>query len=293
MTVVERPVPAAAPAEGPIPTPGGPLSYIHWGPVIAGAVLAAGIALVLHSFAAAVGLSVASTAPTWRDASFALLFLSGLYLVLVAIVSYGAGAYLAGRVRSSWATAADEVEFRDGAHGLLVWALATLLTGLMLAAAAQAATRLAAPSGGTPGPAASVGGENLIAYDLDRLFRATKRPANVDMTYARSEAARILLTSSSHSGVTSDDRTYLINLVSSVTGLSQADAQGRTDAAIASARNNISRARRAAVLLAFMTGAAALIGAAVAWFAAGVGGQHRDGAISPPMRIAWRRRAAV
>src|SRR6185295_14232722 len=34
------PDPAAA---GPVPTPGGPLSYIHWGPVIAGAVLAAAV----------------------------------------------------------------------------------------------------------------------------------------------------------------------------------------------------------------------------------------------------------
>ena len=293
MTFVERTVPAAAPAEGPIPTPGGPLSYIHWGPVIAGAVLAAGIALVLHSFAAAIGLAVGSTAPTWRDASFALLFLSGLYLVLVAILSYGAGAYLAGRVRSSWSTSPDEIEFRDGAHGLLVWALATLLTAAIAAGAAQAVTRLAAPSGGTPGPAASVAGENLIAYDLDRLFRAEKRPANVDVTYARAEAARILLTSSSHSGVTSEDRTYLIGLVSRVTGLSAADAQGRTDAAIASARNNISRARRAAVLIAFLAGAAALLGGAVAWFAAGIGGRHRDGAIAPPMRVVWRRHAAV
>ena len=75
MTAIERTSPGS---EGPVPTPGGPLSYVHWGPVIAGAVLAASIALVLHAFAAAIGLAVSSTAPTWRDASFALWFLSGL-----------------------------------------------------------------------------------------------------------------------------------------------------------------------------------------------------------------------
>ena len=42
--------------------------YIQWGPVIAGAVSAAALATVLHAFAAAIGLAVSSTAPTWRDA---------------------------------------------------------------------------------------------------------------------------------------------------------------------------------------------------------------------------------
>ena len=83
MTVVETTSPVS---EGAVPTPGGPLSYIHWGPVFAGAALAAAIALVLHTFAAAIGLAVSSTAPTWRDASFALWFLSGLYIVLAALI---------------------------------------------------------------------------------------------------------------------------------------------------------------------------------------------------------------
>jgi hypothetical protein len=46
-------------------------------------------------------------------------------------------------------------------HGLLVWALATLLTAVIGFATAQSLTHLAAPSGG-----------HFIAYDLDRLFRA-------------------------------------------------------------------------------------------------------------------------
>jgi hypothetical protein len=282
----------AVPADGPIPTPGGPLSYIHWGPVIAGAVAAAAIAFVLHAFAAAIGLAVSSTAPTWRDASVALWLLSGLYLVLVAFLSYGAGGYLAGRVRSTWKTSEDEIEFRDGVHGILVWALATILAGLLAFGAAQATTRLAAPSAGAAGPSTSVAGESIIAYDLDRLFRADRRPADVDMTYSRAEAARILLQASGHSGIPGEDRTYLIRLVASRTGLSPADAERRVDTAIASARTNIRRARRATVILAFMAGAAALLGAAVAWFAAGLGGQHRDQAISPPLRMRWRTRTA-
>jgi hypothetical protein len=287
-----EPVPAAALADGPVPTPGGPLSYIHWGPVIAGAIAAAAIAFVLHAFAGAIGLAVSSTAPTWRDASIALWVLSGLYLILVALVSYGAGGYLTGRVRSTWKTAPDEIEFRDGAHGILVWALATILTGFLAFGAAQATTRLAAPSGGPAGPATSVAGENIIAYDLDRLFRAERRPADADMSYSRAEAARILLTSSGRTGVTGEDRTYLARLVASRTGLAPAEAERRVDTAIASARTNIRRARRATAIIAFLAGAAALLGAAAAWFAAGLGGGHRDQAISPPLRVTWRTRSA-
>ena len=53
-------------------------SSIGWGSVIGGAIAAAALAFVLQSFAAAIGISVSSAAPTWRDASFALILLSGL-----------------------------------------------------------------------------------------------------------------------------------------------------------------------------------------------------------------------
>src|ERR1700746_719707 len=51
------------------------IRYLEWSAVVAGAIVAAALALVLHAFAVAVGLSVSSTAPTWRDTSFALLLL--------------------------------------------------------------------------------------------------------------------------------------------------------------------------------------------------------------------------
>jgi hypothetical protein len=266
--------------------------YVNWAPVIAGAIAAAALALVLHTFAAAIGLAVSSTAPTWRDASIALVLLSGLYLILAALAAFGLGGYVAGRLRTRWTSTAttDEIDFRDGTHGLLVWALAVVLTALLAFATATAATRLAAPSGGNAGPTTSVGGENIIAYDLDRLFRAERRPADTDMTYTRSEAARILLTSSSHDGVTAEDRGYLTRLVAARTGLAANDAQARVNAIIESARNNINRARRSGVILAFMAGTAALLGAAAAWFAACAGGRHRDGVSAAPSLIWGRRR---
>jgi hypothetical protein len=146
--------------------------YVQWTPAVAGALAAAALAFVLHSFAAAIGLAVSSTAPTWRDSSTALQLLSGLYLVLVAVAAFGVGGYIAGRMRAPVAASDDEVEFRDGVHGVLVWAIALVLTVLMTWAAAQSLTRLAVPSGNPSGTVQSVAGENIIAFDLDRLFWA-------------------------------------------------------------------------------------------------------------------------
>jgi hypothetical protein len=266
-----------------------PFRSTQWGPIVAGAVAAAALALVLHSFALAIGLSVTSTAPTWRDASIALSLLSALYVLLAAVAAYGLGGYVAGLLRFPAAGAArEDVEFRDGMHGLLVWALATLLTVAIGAFVAQSLTRLAAPSTAQAGASTSVSGENLIAFDLDRLFRSERR-TNADLEYPRAEAARILLTASSHRGIQPDDRAYLIRLVGAQTGLAPPDAERRVDDVIARAKENIARARRSAVLIAFAAGAAALLGAAVAWFAACAGGSVRDGLVTPQGWWDWRR----
>ncbi len=256
-------------------------SYMQWGPAVAGALVAAALAFLLHAFAVAIGLAVSSSAPTWRDSSFMLQLLSGLYMIFAAIVAFGVGGYLAGRMRSPVGGTEDEIEFRDGSLGVLSWAIAILITVLMTWASAQSLARVVAPSGGS-GAAQSVAGENLIAYDLDQLFRAERRPQNIDLGYARSEAARILLTTAGHAGITPDDRAYLIRLTAASTGLQPPEAERRTDIAIVQARDGIRKARRAAVILAFMAGTAALLGAAVAWFAAYEGGRHRDGKVVVP-----------
>jgi hypothetical protein len=262
------------------------LSRIDWGPVIAGALTAAGFAFVLHSFAAAIGISVSSTAPTWRDASVALILLSGLYLLLAALLSYSLGAYVAGRLRPRFGTA-DDVSFSDGMHGILVWALATLMAALLAGLLALGASRLAAPSGATTGPSSSVASENIIAFDLDRLFRG--RQIQGDVEQLRAEAGRILLTASSHRGMLDEDRAYLVRMVSAVTGLSAADAERRVGEVTAQAKENIGRARRSAGILGFMIAASALLGVAASWFACSVAGRHRDGLDSVPSYLEWDR----
>jgi hypothetical protein len=284
MTNVDAPVPAV------VAETTSAMRYVQWGPVIGGALLTAALAFVLHSFAGAIGIAVSSTAPTWRDASVGLMLLSAFYLFLVAFLSYGVGAYLAGRVAARFANVTtDDVEFRDGVHGILVWAIATLLTGLLALGAAQALTRVAAPSGSQTGPETSVAGENIIGYDLDRLLRSD-RPPTGDTTYVRSEAARILLTTASHRGLQEEDRAFLVRLVAARTGLAQPDAERRVNDVAGRAKDDINRARRSAVLIAFAAGVAALLGAAVAWVAACAGGRDRDGTAPRTALYEWWHR---
>jgi hypothetical protein len=106
----------------------------------------------------------------------------------------------------------------------------------------------------------------------------------------RSEAARILLTVSSHRGIQEDDRAYLVRLVTSRAGLAQPEAERRVNEVVGRVKDDISRARKTGVILAFMAGAAALLGAAVAWFAACAGGRDRDGEERSMLYGWWHQR---
>jgi hypothetical protein len=259
-------------------------SFLQWTPVIAGALVASAISLVLIAFGSAIGLSILSSSPTWRDASPALAVLSGLFLLLTAIASFGLGGYVAGRLRERWHQSAhnDVVEFRDGTHGVVAWALAVVITGLVAtASAAVIASRGVQPA---TSPVATTG-EPLIAYELDRLFRAGPRPLEGDLTYTRAEAGRLLLAATGRRGITPEDRSYLVRLVAARTGIPQPDAERRVDDAITGATTAVEKARRSAVVLAFATAVALLVGAAAAWYASCVGGRHRDN-VAPS--LTWR-----
>jgi hypothetical protein len=253
--------------------------YLAWTPAVAGAVIATALSTVLIAFGTAIGLGVASAAPTWRDASAALWLLSGLYLILVALTSFGLGGYVAGRIRTSLPAAdTGDIEHRDGLHGLAVWAIAVVMTVLLTALVASATLARAPSAQAVPSANAA---EPMLSYELDRLFRPARRAPNAETAMERAEAGRILLTSSSHSGVAAEDRAYLVQLVTGITGLTGPDAERRVDNVIASAKTAIARSRGSAIIAAFSIAACLLLGAVVAWFAAGEGGRHRDGAVMP------------
>ena len=260
--------------------------FLNWSAVIAGAITAAALSLVLMAFGSAIGLAVTSTAPSWRDTSATLAVLSGLYLLLTAVVSFGFGGYVAGRLRTRWTATLhnDFVEFRDGAHGLVSWALAVVISGI---AAAIMATAIASESVPPVAAPTANAGEALIAYDLDRLFRSDRRPQG-DISYSRAEANRILLAATSRAGMKPDDRTYLARVVAGQTGIAQPEAEKRVDEAVEAARTAVKKARQSGVIVGFSLAVSLLLGAAAAWYAACLGGQHRDAA-APPLRWDFAR----
>jgi hypothetical protein len=246
---------------------------LEWSPIVVGALTASAVSLILVTFGTAIGLGVSSTSPSWRDASFALWLLSGIYLVLTALVSFACGGYLAGRTRPPYAPAsAEEVERRDGWHGIGSWALAILISTIIAALVGMAANRPTALT--TP---ATTTEPSVLSYEIDHLLRSPKRLPNAELVPIRAEAARILLTSASHTGVSADDRGHLIQIVSGSTGLTGADAERRVDSAIAASRKAIANTRASTIILAFSLATSLLLGAIAAWAAAEVGGRHRDG----------------
>jgi hypothetical protein len=109
-------------------------SYIEWGTIFAGAFVACAITAVLVQFGAAVGLT--QTSPYLSaDANITPGFVlgTGIWMLWVQVIASLTGGYLAGRMRTPIADAnatAHESDMRDGVHGLLVWATATLMVVL-------------------------------------------------------------------------------------------------------------------------------------------------------------------
>ena len=199
------------------------------------------------------------------------------------MASFGFGGYVTGLLRSPW-SGEGEHEFRDGIHGLLMWALAVAMGAFLAAVAAAALASRAAPAAMIPN---TTTGEPIIAYDLDRLFRSDKPVPAAAMSYSRSEASRIALAASGRPGMRPEDRTHLARVVAGRTGIAGGDAEKRVDEFTSASSTAIKRARRSAILVAFMTAAGLLLGAAVAWIGAAMGGSHRDGT---PFSLTWSLR---
>lgn len=104
------------------PTP----SQVDCGAIAAGTLLALAISAVLIPFGNALGLSFSSfvNADTITMKSIIII---GLWTLWVQLMASMAGAYLAGRFLRTAAPNTHESELRDGAHGLIVWALSTVL----------------------------------------------------------------------------------------------------------------------------------------------------------------------
>jgi hypothetical protein len=164
---------------------------VSWGAIIAGAAAAVASSVVLLALGA--GLGFASISP-WanRGASATTFAISGaIWLIVTQWLSAALGGYLAGRLRHRWlATHQHEVFFRDTAHGLVTWSVATLavvlLAGASLSSVGGGAARAGAAAAGmgmhgmegAQSPTMNAGPGEETMYGADKLFRSVTPAAS-------------------------------------------------------------------------------------------------------------------
>lgn len=112
--------------------PAAPGRATDWGAIIAGALGAIAVSIILFAAGSGFGLS---TLEPWSFANRApetFAIGAAIWMIVMQWLSSGFGGYLAGRLRAKWiGPRPDEVLFRDTAHGLLAWALATVIVAAL------------------------------------------------------------------------------------------------------------------------------------------------------------------
>lgn len=273
----------------------GATSAVSWGPIFAGAFAAVALSIILLALGSGLGLLAVSPWSNSGASATSFTIMTGIWVIVVQWLSAGLGGYMTGRLRTRLVRVhTDEVYFRDTAHGFLAWAVASIIAVAIVSSAVtslisggtQAVGSVAstAVQGATLGAAASSSGDGSepMAYFTDRLFRSD-RPENAGERDVTRETSRILINGLKSGELSPADRTYLAQLVSSRTGISQTEAEKRVDDVVASAkeaelkvRQAADDARKAAAKLSLFTAISMLIGAFIAAAAAALGGQHRD-----------------
>lgn len=283
-------------------------SGVSWGAVLGGAVAAAALSLILLMLGAGLGLS--SVSP-WSYNAKVMGISTIAWLAFTQLAASGIGGYIAGRLRTRWLNVHDnEVYFRDTAHGMLAWAVASLLTAGLLTSAATSMLSGAADAAGTAVSATTTLAGNAkvnpVDYFTDMLLRAEPATVAADSTangsnndsnnssnssnYSNSmrmEVSRILSTDVVNGALSPSDRDYLARLVARRTNMTQVDATKRVDAvfekfnrSVTEAKNSAKiaadQARKAAANSALWMFVALLLGAFVASLAATLGGRQRD-----------------
>jgi hypothetical protein len=252
-------------------------SGVSWAAVLAGAAASCALTLLLLSFGAGMGFAVVSPWAGRSVSSSTFEIGTGLYFIVMAMISSALGGYLAGRLRSKWTGLhTTEVAFRDTAHGFLAWAVASIVGAILLATPATAILG-GALSGATQGAANSAQTSPMNGY-ADMLLRSDNRTDQQSVQDSRGEVVRLLTTSfRERNDVNPADRDYLVKLVSSRTGLSQPDAEKRVNDVITQAKAYLDNARKVAMHTAIWLTLSLFIGAFCAALAAWEGGGTRDG----------------
>lgn len=292
-------------------------SGVSWGSIFAGATAAAALSLLLMILGVGLGFSAISPWSQQGVSATAIGVSSILWLTFTHIAASGMGGYLSGRLRIRWASVhSDEVYFRDTAHGLLAWAMASLATAALLgsvvgniisigvsADAASASNAIshktagvmASPNAITPAISAVSAGhpgqrDDRLSYWVDSLFRFDELPTvTIEQDYGLVwlEASRIFASGLRSNSLPVEDQHYLARIVARQTGLANTEAEKRvagifdkahTESVNAEqqAKQLADQTRKTAAYSALWMVVALLLGAFVASLAATFGGRQRD-----------------
>lgn len=273
-------------------------SYLDWGSIIGGIVLASALSVVMLAFGSAIGLSFSTATVSAKGFAIGAGIGAALWFIWVQVSSFMAGAYLTGRLRKrKHDSTKHEVEVRDGSHGLLVWAGGVLigtyiaLGGVLSVVNSVGNIAKTATMSASTMANSSTGG--AMQYYTDVLLRS---PANggatavrADRTMISSEINTILAKAAlptATSAPSADDKAYLAQVVAQQTGVSADVANTRVNEAYASIESTKTEvvkaaetARRVGIIAAFLLAASMLVSAAAAYWAATLGGNHRDEAV--------------
>jgi hypothetical protein len=167
-------------------------SAVSWAAIFAGAAGAAALSLLLMILGTGLGFSAVSPWSMEGISATSFGVAAIIWLSFTQLAASGMGGYLAGRLRTKWTDLhTDEVYFRDTAHGFLTWAVASLLTAVimtsvvsavgsgmrasaeMVGGAAGAVAGTAAGSAATMAANENGSGDNkdALGYFVDSLFR--------------------------------------------------------------------------------------------------------------------------
>jgi len=279
-------------------------SYIDWASILAGSIVAVAMSMVLLAFGASIGLSVATPWSASGPSATTVGIGAAIWFALVQVWAIGCGAYIAGRMRpKANDSVRDEVSFRDGMNGLVVWALAAVLAIYLAASIVSGAVRTGAQVMQATAGAAASASTAIADRAIDLAFRrappAAATPAgnaaNPGAAPALAPAAaevpeltaaqRAELTRIAKRGLTTgefdpQDRAYVARLVGEKTGVSPAQAEAQVSAALNQAlettKQTTEAARKSAASASFWAAVVFLLTGIAAWWAASIGGTHRD-----------------
>jgi len=186
-----------APLDPLAPRPGAAVkSAASWPAILAGAFVAISTSLVLLALGSGFGLAIVSPWPGRGVSATSFTVNAAIWLIVTQWLSAALGGYIAGRLRTKWVgTHAHEVFFRDTAHGLITWSVATVVVATVLAGSATslvggglrgvggaASAGIQGAISGPPGPGSGLPGGAIpgmpgggpsaaMTYDIDKLFR--------------------------------------------------------------------------------------------------------------------------